>query len=187
LRDAVEEGVTLSQLLDGMLMNVIAVVVKGWSSGLATDAEIKAALSDGPRPLRESVGRAKAKLDPCRGFAVLDATASKRPSLDLFLSRWRAFRAGAPDVAVDELAEAIVVGDLARLGALIGGRDALRIEVDVAKLPRDLPRRPGQKSIGLIDIAAAVGGAPLRYLLEFFTLKPTIDTLHQAIASGDTE
>jgi hypothetical protein len=33
----------------------------------------------------------------------------------------------------------------------------------------------------------AVGGAPLRYLLEFFSLKPTIDTLHQAIASGDNE
>jgi hypothetical protein len=32
-----------------------------------------------------------------------------------------------------------------------------------------------------------VGGAPLRYLLEFFSLKPTIDTLHQAVASGDNE
>jgi hypothetical protein len=41
--------------------------------------------------------------------------------------------------------------------------------------------------IGLLDISAAVGGAPLRYLLEFFSLKPTIDTLHQAVASGDNE
>jgi hypothetical protein len=32
-----------------------------------------------------------------------------------------------------------------------------------------------------------VGGAPLRYLLEFFSLKPMIDTLHQAVASGDNE
>jgi hypothetical protein len=32
-----------------------------------------------------------------------------------------------------------------------------------------------------------VGGAPLRYLLEFFALTPTIDTLHQTIASGDNE
>jgi hypothetical protein len=32
-----------------------------------------------------------------------------------------------------------------------------------------------------------VGGAPLRYLLEFFSQKPTIDTLHQAVASGDDE
>jgi hypothetical protein len=57
----------------------------------------------------------------------------------------------------------------------------------VSKLPRDLPRRPGQTSIGLLDLAAAVGGAPLRYLLEFFSLEPTIDTLHQAVASGDNE
>jgi hypothetical protein len=27
----------------------------------------------------------------------------------------------------------------------------------------------------------------LRYLLEFFSLKPTLDTLHQAVASGDNE
>jgi hypothetical protein len=57
----------------------------------------------------------------------------------------------------------------------------------VSKLPLDVPRRPGQPTIGLLDIAAAVGGAPLRYLLEFFSLKPTIDTLHQAVASGDNE
>jgi hypothetical protein len=57
----------------------------------------------------------------------------------------------------------------------------------VSKLPRDLPRRPGQTSIGLLDLAAAVGGAPLRYLLEFFSLKPAIDTLHHAVASGDNE
>jgi hypothetical protein len=61
------------------------------------------------------------------------------------------------------------------------------IRVDVSKLPRDLPRRPGQWTIGLLDVSAAVGGAPLRYLLEFFSLNPTIDTLHQAVASGDNE
>jgi hypothetical protein len=70
---------------------------------------------------------------------------------------------------------------------LIGGRDAAKIRVDVSKLPLDLPRRPGQRTIGLLDISAAVGGAPLRYLLEFFSLKPTIDTLHQTVASGDNE
>jgi hypothetical protein len=112
---------------------------------------------------------------------------SKRPTLTLFLSRWRAFKSGAPPVAVDEFAEAIVEGDIARLGTLIGGRDAAKIGVDVAKLPLELPRRPGQKTIGLLDISAALGGAPLRYLLEFFSLNPTIDTLHQAIASGDNE
>jgi hypothetical protein len=70
---------------------------------------------------------------------------------------------------------------------LIGGRDAAKIRIDVSKLPLDFPRRPGQTTIGLLDISAAVGGAPLRYLLEFFSLKPTIDTLHQAVASGDNE
>jgi hypothetical protein len=90
-------------------------------------------------------------------------------------------------VTVDPFAGAILEKDLAKLGALIGGRDAARIRVDVSKLPLDLPRRPCQTSIGLLDISAAVGGAPLRYLLEFFSLKPTIDTLHQAVASGDNE
>jgi hypothetical protein len=153
----------------------------------SSDARIEAALSTGLTPLKESVGRAKDKLDSCRGFAVFDGARSPRPSLDLFLSRWRAFRADAPDVAVDQFAEATVSGDLASLGALIGGWDAAKIQVGVATLPRDLLRRPGQKWIGLLDVAAAVGSAPLRYLLEFFALPPTIDTLHQAIASGDSE
>jgi hypothetical protein len=118
---------------------------------------------------------------------MLDTAESKRSPLDLFLSRWRAFRAGAPPVVVDEFARAILAKDLAKLGALIGGRDAGRIQIDVSKLPLDLPRRPGQPTIGLLDISAAVGGAPLRFLLEFFSLKPTIDTLHQAVASGDNE
>jgi hypothetical protein len=126
-------------------------------------------------------------VDTDRGFAIFDTAESKRPKLDIFLSRWRAFRAGVPPVAVDGFAEAIVTKDLARLGALIGGRDAAKIQVDVSKLPLDLPRRPGQKAMGLLDISAAVGGAPLRYLLEFFSLNPTVDTLHQAITSGDNE
>jgi hypothetical protein len=90
-------------------------------------------------------------------------------------------------VAVDEFAEAIIAKDIGRLGALIGGGDAAKIRIDVSKLPLDLPRRPGRTTIGLLDISAAVGGAPLRYLLDFFSLKPTIDTLHQAVASGDNE
>jgi hypothetical protein len=122
-----------------------------------------------------------------RSFAVFDTSKSKRPLLDHFLSRWRAFRTGAPPVVVDEFAEAIISKDLARLGALIGGRNAAKIRVDVSRLPLDLPRRPGQPTTGLLEISAAVGGAPLRYLLEFFSLKPTIDTLHQAVASGDNE
>jgi hypothetical protein len=187
LREAVEEVVTLSLLLDGLLLSAIPGIVKGFSGGVPSDADVKAALSESLRPLQESVQRVKVQLDAARGFAVFETAKSKRPSLALFLSLWRGFRAGTPSVAVGELAEAIVANDLARLGALIGGRDAARIQIDVSKLPLDLPRRPGQPTIGLLDISAAVGGAPLRYLLEFFSLKPTIDTLHQAIASGDNE
>jgi hypothetical protein len=42
------------------------------------------------------------------------------------------------------MAEAIIAKDLARLGALIGQRDAAKIRIDVSRLPLDLPRRPGQ-------------------------------------------
>jgi hypothetical protein len=187
LREAVDEVVTLSSLLDGTLLCALAGIVKGFSSGPPSDADIRAALSECLRPLKESIRLAKDRLDASRGFAVFDSAKLERPSLDLFLSRWRAFRTGAPPEGVDEFAEAIVAKDLAKLGALIGGRDAGRIQISVSKLPLDLPRRPGQTAIGLLDISAAVGGAPLRYLLEFFSLKPTIDTLHQAVASGDDE
>jgi hypothetical protein len=183
LREAVEEVVTLSLVLDGMLLSAIPGIVKGHSS----DANVRSALASCLRPLKESILLAAIQLDASRGFAVFDTAKSTRQSLDLFLVCWRAFRAGAPPSAVDGVAEAIVAKDLARLGALIGGRDALKIQINVSKLPLDLPRRPGQTTIGLLDMSAAVGGAPLRYLLEFFSLKPTIDTLHQAVASGDSE
>jgi hypothetical protein len=87
-------------------------------------------------------------LDVSRGFAVFGSAKSPRLSLDLFLARWRAFRSGTTPAAVDEFAEAIVAKDLARLGALIGGRDAAKIRVDVSLLPLDLPRRPGWSTIG---------------------------------------
>jgi hypothetical protein len=90
------------------------------------------------------------QVDVNRGFAK-----SKRPSLDILLDRWRAFRAGAlaPPVAVDELAEAILAKELARLGALIGRRDAAKVRVDVSKLPLDLPRLPGQPTIPAGDLS----------------------------------
>jgi hypothetical protein len=187
LGEAVDEAVTMSPLLEGMLLCGMAGLVKGFSNGPPSDGDVKTALSACLRPLTDIIRRAKGPVDVSRGFAVLDTAKSQRPSLDLFLSRWRAFRASARPVVVDEFAEAIVMKDLPKLGALIGGSDASKIRIDVTALPLDLPRRPGQATIGLLDISAAVGGAPLRYLLEFFSLKPTIDTLHQAIASGDNE
>jgi hypothetical protein len=39
----------------------------------------------------------------------------------------------------------------------------------------------------LLDIAAAVGGPVLRYLLEFHRLRPGVEALDQAIAFGDPE
>jgi hypothetical protein len=47
-------------------------------------------------------------------------------------------------------------------------------------------RRP-PKPAKLLDVSAAVGGASLRYLLEFFHLVPGISALHQAVAAGDPE
>jgi hypothetical protein len=73
-----------------------------------------------------------------------------------------------------------------KLGELISGADAARIRIDPRKFPLELPRRTKGRA-SLLDVAAAVGGAPLRYLLEFFELKPTIETLHQAVATGDSD
>jgi hypothetical protein len=176
-----------SFLVDEMLLGAMTELLRTLSNGPPSDAAIRAAVSACLRLVSESVGRAKVQLDASRGFEVFDAAGSKRPSLDLFLSSWRQFRTGVPLVGGDEFVQAIVAGHIARLGTLIGGRDISTIRVDVARLPRDVPRRPGRTSIGLLDVAAAVGGAPLRYLLEFFALKPTIRTLHQAVASGDNE
>jgi hypothetical protein len=124
LREAVEEVFTISRLLEGSLRSALEGIVNGFSKGPPSDADIKAALAACLRPLKESIRPTKIQLEVNRGFAVLDTAKSPRPSLDLFLSRWRAFRVGAPPVAVDAFAEAIVSGDLARLGGLIGGRNA---------------------------------------------------------------
>jgi hypothetical protein len=158
---ALWEVVALSPLLDGVLLSSIAGIVRCFSNRPPSDADIRAALSVCLRPLKDCIQMLKVQLDLNRGFAVFDSAKSKRPSLDLFLSRWRAFRAGAqPPVAVDEFAEAILVRDLAGLGALIGGRDAAKIPVEVSKLPLDLPRRSGRPTIGVLDISASVVGAP---------------------------
>jgi hypothetical protein len=141
LGEAVEEVVTLSLLLDGMLLNAVPSIVKGYSNGPPCDAEIKAALSGCLRPLKECAQRAGVQLEANRGFDVFDAAKSTGPSLDLFLSRWRAFRAGTAPVAVDEFADAIIAKDLARLGALIGGREAAKIRVCVSTFPPAQPLR----------------------------------------------
>jgi hypothetical protein len=55
LREAVEAVVTLSWLLDGMLLSAIPGIVRCFSSDPPSDADIKAAISECLRPLKESV------------------------------------------------------------------------------------------------------------------------------------
>jgi hypothetical protein len=124
----------LSLLLERDLVEVMVGIVEGFSSALPGRATMKAALSARLRPQKESVGRAKAQMEPSRGFAVFDGAASKGQSLDVFLSRWRAFRAGASPVPIDDLVAAGVAGDLAKLGAWISERDAATIHADAVKL-----------------------------------------------------
>jgi hypothetical protein len=84
---ALREAVTLSSLLDGMLLSVIPRIVTDFSSGPPSDAEIKSALSACLLPLQEKITRATQQLDAHRAFDVFDTGKSTRPSLDLFLSR----------------------------------------------------------------------------------------------------
>jgi hypothetical protein len=187
LREAIEDIIACSGLLYGMVPSAMAVLLKGDPSGRTIDAGVRDKLSEPLREVADRVRKARVALDACRGFATFDEDESTQWPLALFLRCWRASRFGAPSIMIDEFAESIAAGDLGKLGALIGGSDPSTIRVDLARLPWDLPRRPGKGTIGLLDISAAVGGAPLRYLLEFFELNPTIDTLHYAIASGDNE
>jgi hypothetical protein len=107
----------------------------------------------------------------------------------LFGLRWGIFRGTAQPPGVDPFAAAIVAQDLPRLKELIGGHDVKKIRVDVEKLPLDFPRWPW-KQASLLDVAAAVGGPLLRYLLEFHQLNPRTDrdsSFSQAVALGDPE
>jgi hypothetical protein len=121
------------------------------------------------------------------GFGALDvAVGTPGSALELFALRWHAFRWGSTPVETDPMAAAILAGDVPGLGDLIAGADAAKIRIDRNKLPLELSRRPKRRAT-LLDVAASIGGAPLRYLLEFFGLKPTIETLHQAVATGESD
>jgi hypothetical protein len=87
---------------------------------------------------------------------------------------------------IDPRAEAIVKGDLAALGTRTGAEGtAARVVLHADALPESLIRRPS--SCGLIDVAAAVGGEPLRYLLAFEQIAPGSEAMHQAVASGSPD
>jgi hypothetical protein len=129
----------------------------------------------------------KSAVDESSGFGALDAAVGDPGSaLEGFSLRWKAFRGTSAPGEVETMAEAILAGDVRKLGELISGSDPAGVRIDRDKLQLALPRwtkGPAQ----LLDIAAAVGGAPLRYQLEFFELKPTLETLYQAVATGDSD
>jgi hypothetical protein len=77
LREAVEEVVGVSFWFDGMLLSAMGVIVKSFSTGPPSDADIKAALSACLRPLKDSIQRATVQVDVNRGFAVFDTAKSK--------------------------------------------------------------------------------------------------------------
>jgi hypothetical protein len=106
----------------------------------------------------------------------------------LFRLRWGIFRGTAQPPEVDPFAAAIVAQDLTRLKELIGGHEVKEIRISVEQLPLDFPRWPW-KQASLLELAAAVGGQVLRYLLEFHRLKPGSENyaLIQAVASGEPE
>jgi hypothetical protein len=143
-------------------------------------------------PLRRCVENVKARVDIARGYAALDsASAGARiaSAFEVFALHWSIFRGRAQQPEVDPFAAAIIALDLTKLKELIGGRDPSTIEVDPAKLPLDLVRWPAGR-VRLIEIAAAVGREPLRYLLEFHGVKPNAKrdcSLAQAVAVGDPE
>jgi hypothetical protein len=152
--------------------------------GSGIDEEVKSAMEGIFAQLRSALGKTRATVDVMSGFEVLDAAVGSRGSaLEQFALRWKAFR-GSSQVEVDPMATAILAGNVPGLGDLIAGADAAKIRIDRNELPLELPRRPNGPAT-LLDVAASIGGAPLRYVLEFFGLKPAIETLHQAVATGE--
>jgi hypothetical protein len=155
----------------------------------AMKTSMASALKEMFEPLRVCLETVKQRIDIARGFDALDAAcagAGFGSALELFASQWGIFHGAAQPPEVDPFAAAIVAQDLTRLKELIGGRDVKKIRVDVEKLPLDVPRWPWKKA-PLLEIAAAVGGPVLRYLLECHRWKSGLTALEQAVAFGDPE
>jgi hypothetical protein len=167
---------------------VVAAVKAAVNSGPEVDlaSAIKSALDDVLEPLRITLIEIKSGVDECNGFGVLDDDGEPGSALEVFCLRWKAFRGASDPEEVDEMAAAILAGDVPKLGELISWRNAAEIQIERKALPLELRRRTKGRA-GLLDVAATVGGAPLRYLLEFVRLKPTIETLRQAVATGEPD
>jgi hypothetical protein len=192
LRKAVEEAVGVKFSADAAVAASEALVAADFEPS-ATKCSMASALKAMFEPLRVCFEAVKQRVDVARGFDALDsACAGARwgSALELFRLQWGIFRGTRQPPEVDPFAAAIVAQDLPRLKELIGGREAGKILVDVEKLPLDLPRRSSNATkVKLLEIAAAVGGEVLRYLLEFHRLKPGLEdnALTQAVASGEPE
>jgi hypothetical protein len=157
---------------------------------IPSDDSIKSTLCECFESLREQLRVAKQKLDDVRGFTKLDRDCwdpTAGPALRVFAPSWNEFRGFANSSDVDAVAAAIVAGDVATLGQLIGGRKPVDIKIDCDALPPEVPRLTKNASVRLLEVASFVGGAPLRFLLEFFGIKPSVVELHQAVASGDSD
>jgi hypothetical protein len=140
-------------------------------------------------PLRAGLKKLEAAVEVSSGIRALDEAvfgARSGSAWQVFAVSWSSLRGGVRRPKPDPLAVAIMAGDVAKLGGLIGGRAAEAIRISPELLPRALPRRT-VKPAKLLDVAAAVGGPPLRYLLEFFHLGPGVSALHQAVAAGAPE
>jgi hypothetical protein len=138
---------------------------------------------------RDGLARVSNALSEVRGFILVDQMCREAPlatSLRLFSLEWLSFRGLKSRRVVSDLAEAIITQDLARLKALIGGRDLNEMSVPARNLPASVLRW-GRDEASLLEVASSVGGESLRYLLEFHAQQPGHRCLCQAVALGDPE
>jgi hypothetical protein len=140
-------------------------------------------------PLRKGLAAVRLNIDEMRGFVTLDkacVAATAGSALAAFGQLWGVFRSEPSGVEIDPMAKAIVARDRKELIQLLAKSDAAPDGIRIARdaLPWEVVRRPAE-SIGLLELAAAVGGKPLGYLLDVVGLPATVETLHEAVASGN--
>jgi hypothetical protein len=190
LGKAVEEacGMTLSG--EAVVAAAEAFVTRSLHEGHEVKLSLAQALKALFEPLRACLEVVKSQVEVVRGYRMLDALcvgASQGTALELFAVHWGVFHGSGAQPEVDPLAAAIVEQDLEKLKQLIGGHEVKRLVVEVDKFPLSL-RRCRWKCATLLEVAAGVGGAVLRYLLEFHGLVPEgPEVLAQAVACGDPE
>jgi hypothetical protein len=200
IKDPLGEGHGNHEALREAMKEVSLSKFRFWFTAVAVVAA-DTALKDVAAPLEESTvdketlqllprlfETVKEKIDDARGFSALDADCAAArfgSALDVFKRLWGIFRGTAHAPVVDPFVEVIVAGVVKRLEKLIGRKAPLKIEVDPEKFPVDFPRRPRLVPASLLEIAGAVGGDALSYLLDDRQCGPDYMVLEQAIASGN--